>query len=154
MTTHPGIVTVQFDNVLNEVRPRPRPLAPTSLSHGCCTTVCRGPHKWVACAVVCLGVQGLRAASAQSLTSRDVFLLLQAWVTYGAGFNTTSAMLADVQANPGYSLAIHNGEGQPSSSQICSSGVLTYVTVFAVTADALLCWTTEQYFSAKQLEAL
>ena len=34
----------------------------------------------------------------------------QAWVTYAAGFNTTLAMLADVAANPGYSLAVHNGE--------------------------------------------
>ncbi len=37
-------------------------------------------------------------------------MLAQAWVTYGAGFNTTMAMLADVAANPGYSLAVHNGE--------------------------------------------
>ena len=33
----------------------------------------------------------------------------QNWITYGAGFNTTTAMLADVKANPGYSLAMHNG---------------------------------------------
>jgi len=33
----------------------------------------------------------------------------QNWITYGAGFNTTIAMLADVKANPGYTLAMHNG---------------------------------------------
>ena len=44
---------------------------------------------------------------------------LQNWVTYGAGFNTTMAMLADVQANPGYSLAVHNGEA-PSWLSVCS----------------------------------
>ncbi len=46
---------------------------------------------------------------------------MQNWITYGAGFNTTTAMLADVKANPGYSLAMHNGTMATSlrSSESC-----------------------------------
>ncbi len=44
---------------------------------------------------------------------RAPLLLLQNWVTYSAGYNTTLAMIVDNQVNGPYSLAIHNGQSLP-----------------------------------------
>ena len=118
LTNNPGIVTTQFDNVLNAVRRccRLALLFPSpGLEANLCSYLCNdvdtpaidtilfsGPLHWQQHAEPlchCL-----------IMTVKQNCMLLQNWVTYSAGYNTTLAMIADNDVNGPYSLAVHNGE--------------------------------------------